>query len=55
MISGRLGFAGMAFGFSCFTSKITYSNAFWISDIPVFSVHMDSPKTCLDGEYQPLT
>lgn len=53
-ISG-LGFAGMAFGVSCFTSKVTYSNAFCISDVPGFFVCVDSSKTCLDGEYQPLT
>jgi hypothetical protein len=51
IISSCLCFSGMAFGFSCFTSKVQCDNAFWTSDILDFSVYMVSPKTCLDGEY----
>lgn len=43
-------YSGMALGFGCLTSTVTYNNASWISHIDKSSVRMDSSKKRVDGK-----
>lgn len=45
-----LDFAGMARCSSCFTSKESYSHAFWISCLPESIVYIDSSEARMDGK-----